>query len=25
VWMRALTPDGAGFSGGPWEATRLQP
>jgi len=25
VWTRALTPGGTGFSGGPWEATRLQP
>ena len=25
VWTRALTPSPAGFTGGPWEATRLQP
>ena len=25
VWTRALTPAGAGFTGGPWRATRLQP
>ncbi len=25
VWTRALTPGGAGFTGSPWQATRLQP
>jgi pyridoxamine 5'-phosphate oxidase len=25
LWSRTLTPAGAGFAGGPWEATRLQP
>jgi pyridoxamine 5'-phosphate oxidase len=25
VWTRALTAAGAGFTGGPWRATRLQP
>jgi pyridoxamine 5'-phosphate oxidase len=25
VWTRALTPAPAGFTGGPWQATRLQP
>jgi pyridoxamine 5'-phosphate oxidase len=24
-WTRSLQPDGAGFSAGPWSATRLQP
>ena len=25
VWVRKLGPDGEGFSGGPWSATRLEP
>jgi pyridoxine/pyridoxamine 5'-phosphate oxidase len=25
LWTRSLTPNDAGFSGGPWRSTRLQP
>jgi pyridoxamine 5'-phosphate oxidase len=25
LWTRSLVPEGAGFKGGPWSATRLQP